>query len=104
MAFIPLSFILEIALIFLGFMLMEWRILGRVVSGGCFIFAIRWVTDTQVYLIESSGTVISYTAAYPTAILGPFVFVLTIFWYMSLVAIFEYFDRDYLGRKPGPPS
>jgi len=104
MAFIPLSLILEIGLVALGFMLMEYRYVGRIVASGCFMFAIRWVTDTQVYLIESSGTVISYTAAYPTAILGPFVFVLVIFWYMSLVSIFEYLGRDFLGRKPQPPG
>ena len=99
MAFIPLSLILELILIFLGLLLMEYKIVGRMGAMACYIFAIRYVTDTQVYIVETAGVITSPTAAYPTAILAPFVFMLTIFLYMSLVSAFEYVDRDMFGRS-----
>ena len=99
MALIPVSLFFEFFLVVLGFILLDGRLPSRMAAMGCFTFVIVLVTNTQIYVLESSGALSDLTRAYPTALLGPLVFVLMIFWYVALANLFEYVDRDIIGRR-----
>jgi len=99
LALIPVSLFFEFFLIILGFILIDGRFPSKVAAMGCFVFAEVLVTNTQVYILESNGVLSDLTRAYPASVLGPLVFVLIVFWYLTLVSIFDYFSRDMIGRR-----
>jgi len=99
MAFIPVSFIFEVVLLFAGFLLMDRGLPSRALAIGTFIMEIPLVANRQVYVIENAGVLTTLQIFYPVQIIGTVSFFFILISYVAVANLWEMRGRDILGRK-----